>query len=202
MGSRRLSESLDERTLPPAGHRRARHHVGRRGRVDRHERWALCQLWPAPPRDRPDLPVRRVGDLGSRADQSDRPVDDLGRADVVHRDAQSGRPADHPRTCARARGHAHRHPAGADPGLSEWEARDDRRPRRRRDPRHRRDRAQRPLLDEPSAARRQEQRPVRGPGARHIHGRCRRPALAHRAPTVAARTGTGPRRRDRLPRAA
>ena len=105
---------------------------------------------PAPPRDRPDLPVRRAGDLGPRAGQPDRPADDPGRADLVHRDARSGRRS-RSSTSSRWRSRTPpRHPARARPGVSERPPRDARRPGRGGDPRDRRDRPQRPLLDEPA----------------------------------------------------
>ncbi len=87
-GGTRVPESADERTFAPSCDRRAGHAVGRRRRGDRDERRPVGELRPAPPRDRPDLPVRRAGDLGSRAGQPDRPADDPRRAHLVHRDAR------------------------------------------------------------------------------------------------------------------
>ena len=105
-----MPESADERTFAPSCDRRPGHAVGRWRRVDRDERRQVGKLRPAPPRDRPDLPLWRAGDLGSRAGQPHRPADDPRRAHLVHRDPRPiGDPArQRDRPCARR--HLHGHP--------------------------------------------------------------------------------------------
>ena len=72
----RVSESADERTFTPSCDRHPRHGLGSRRRGDRYERRQAGERGSAAPRDRPDLPLWRAGDLGPRAGQPDRPADD------------------------------------------------------------------------------------------------------------------------------
>ena len=137
---------------------------GRRGDRDQHRH--VAQGRPAPPRDRADLPLWRAGDLGPRARQPDRPADDPGRADLVHRDPRRSHRS---RSSTSSRSRSRTPPRSSSSALvlclSERPARDTRRSGRRRDPGRRRHGTQHPLLDEPHAHRRQEQWPLRWPGA-------------------------------------